>query len=384
MEVTYTYGSSYLISIPTTTTVGTDATVSASNVVLHKDETLSVSVSSTQYADNSWQLKNGDNFIPYTIKANDTPLANNDTVLTAQSGENPSVTLSTALAEPSKPLSYAGAYTDTLVFAVDVGIDLGQLTETYVIRDSGTYTFTGYTYEFGIKVESGDPTIKLVNAYISNPDGNGIDVVGGNATIHVTGKNSINGSSGLAFGSPERSGSAGIYVALENTVTITGNSRADVLHASGCFGSAGIGGYAIDSYKSASCGNITIKNVTVTASGSAYEDREGILAAGIGASGKASCGTITIDNATITAEGGSNSDSGAPAIGNGGYSDMYPGEYPSISDIIIQNYSEVHAKRGHERSDYIGYAYVPNGDSPANGAVLATIDETSHVWKEEF
>ena len=70
-------------------------------------------------------------------------------------------------------------------------IDLSTLTATYVISDSEEYTFTG-SGSYGIKVESGNPTIVLDNANITVGEGSAIDVASGsNATIFVLGDNTI-------------------------------------------------------------------------------------------------------------------------------------------------------------------------------------------------
>ena len=385
MKVTYTVPSSYTISIPSSITVGESAIVAASNVVLHEDgalsvgesETLSVSVSSEQYS-NGWQLKNGDNSIPYTIQNGDQSISNNSTVLTATNGQSPSVTLTTALAETTKPLSYAGNYMDTLVFSVKLtsGIDLSSLTGTYVINDSKTYTFTG-TGNHGIRVNtgSGNPTIKLVNAQInvSGAPENAIDVVGGNATIHVTGNSTVQAEHG-----------AGIHVAEGQTVTITGNSRKDQLTATSKLDGAGIGGYRDQTYgKNIACGNIMITNVQVSAQGS-RSNITNTMSAGIGGCDTASCGTITIDNATVYAYGAFESNSsyyyyavGAPAIGAGCHHDSSGAlTHGSFGSIIIQNGSEVYASRGSEHSDYIGYC--GNQFYPASKQLIGDTEKISY------
>ena len=70
-------------------------------------------------------------------------------------------------------------------------IDLSTLTETYLISDSGEYTFEG-SGSYGIKVESGNPRIVLNNTSITVGEGSAIDVASGsNATIFVLGDNTI-------------------------------------------------------------------------------------------------------------------------------------------------------------------------------------------------
>ena len=88
-------------------------------------------------------------------------------------------------------------------------IDLSTLTATYVISDSEEYTFTG-TGSYGIKVESGNPTIILNNVSITVGKEwdnenivNAIDIVADNSetTVWITGTNNLTSNSG-----------AGIYV----------------------------------------------------------------------------------------------------------------------------------------------------------------------------
>ena len=158
--------------------------------------------------------------------------------------------------------------------------------------------------------------------------------------------------------------SAGIYVAPGSTVTITGNSQNDKLEVIGKEGSCSIGGYLIDNGNSeyASCGNITIKNITLYANsselGNAYS-----VAPGIGSVGTAACGTITIENATVHAFGSSSASvCSAPGIGCGYPSASRP---TSIPTVIITN-SNIYAHRGSDGySDYIGWAGASYGDNNA-------------------
>ena len=369
MEVTYTAPSSYTISIPASITVGENAKVEASNVVLHEGETLSVSVSSKQYANNSWQLVDGGNSIPYTIENTQTGEAffNNDTALTAKNGENPSVILSTAMTGTAE---YAGDYKDTLVFAVkltsqppaaeEVSVDLSTLNETYVIKDSGTYKFTG-TGSYGIKVVSGDPTIKLDNAAINITEDykNGIDVTGSDATIHVTGNSTVQAKRG-----------AGIHVAEGYTVTITGNSREDKLTAKSTNDGAGIGGYVDSAYHDVACGNITITNVHVEAHGGSASVTGG-YSTGIGGSGAASCGTITINDATVYAYPANTGDYSSAAIG-AGFDSITISLIGSFERITIENNSTVYVQKA-PYGDYIGYGGCET--DPASGQLIGDTDK---------
>ena len=172
-------------------------------------------------------------------------------------------------------------------------------TDNYIVRDNFGQTIT---------VTGGSPTIYLENANINVGSGNAINIIDGNPTIHVQGTSSIFSGDG-----------AGIYVAPNNTVTITGDSRDDKLTVRGNNGGSGIGGYVISSNNGATCGNIAIENATVHAYGVLFDPIA------------------------------------TPAIGCG-----YPssGDPISIPVVKISNDSDVHAHRGGSvgNTDYIGWA----------------------------
>ena len=248
-------------------------------------------------------------------------------------------------------------------------IDLSTLTDTREINDNGTYYVTG-TGQYGIRVTNGKPNIYLEDAQISVSSGNAIDITGGaSPTIHVMGEgNSVSSSDG-----------AGIYVAENSTVTITGNNRSDVLTVTGNNGSSGIGGYVIDdsNYQSANSGNINIENVTLYAYSSSQSLRE-TVSPGIGSTGSATCQSITIDNAAVYAYGCGGTSWSAPAIGNG--MDWMGNTASSTPTVTISNNSEVHAHRGERNgrsfADYIGRAGTltfPYSD------VIATVDASSVI-----
>ena len=246
------------------------------------------------------------------------------------------------------------------------GANLAKLTSTYVINDSETHYFYG-SGNYGIKVASGSPTIILSDAKINVSSGIAISITEGTTTIQVVGsENSVTSGN-----------SAGIYVAEESTVTITGNSREDKLIATGNDGSNGIGGYVINDFTdgSANSGNINIRNVTLYAyseSGSSM----GTISPGIGSTGSATCQSIIIDNATVYAYGYGITGMSAPSIGNGlGYLGNSASSTPTVT---ISNNSEVHAHRGGNFSDYIGRAGY---NTELSGDVIATVDANSVVYK---
>lgn len=227
-------------------------------------------------------------------------------------------------------------------------INLATLTEECVINDDETYNFSG-SGSYGIKVTGGTPEIYLENAQISVSSGHAIDIQGGNPTIHVRGKdNQVTVSKGEG---------AGIYVAENHTVTITGNSTEDAISVTGSEGGAGIGGqWDTTGELRCSCGNINISNVTITAKGSmsGYGD----CASGIGAAGGGTVGSISISNAIVYAEGGGTAKygqewdyCGAAAIGGG--SDGHNGGGQTEFDITISN-STIHATKSCSYATYIG------------------------------
>ena len=247
-------------------------------------------------------------------------------------------------------------------------IDLSN--SDYEINGDGTYYFSG-TASHAIRVTGGNPEIYLEDAQISVSGGSAIDIQGGSPTIHVKGEdNSVSSGDG-----------AGIHVAESSTVTITGDSRGDVLTVTGNNGSSGIGGYVIDdsNYQSANSGNINIENVTLYAYSSSQSLRE-TVSPGIGSTGSATCQSITIDNAAVYAYGCGGTSWSAPAIGNG--MDWMGNTASSTPTVTISNNSEVHAHRGERNgrsfADYIGRAGTltfPYSD------VIATVDASSVVYK---
>lgn len=231
---------------------------------------------------------------------------------------------------------------------VKVYVNLAELAEEYVINDDECYVFSG-SGSYGIKVTGGIPDINLENAQISVSSGHAIDIQGGNPTIHVRGKdNQVTVSKGEG---------AGIYVAENYTVTITGNSTEDAISVTGSEGGAGIGGqWDTTGALRCSCGNINISNVTITAKGSmsGYGD----CASGIGAAGGGTVGSISISNAIVYAEGGGTAKygqewdyCGAAAIGGG--SDGHNGGGQTEFDITISN-STIHATKSCSYATYIG------------------------------
>ena len=230
-----------------------------------------------------------------------------------------------------------------------INLVTAEMTE---ITAAGNYLLTGERTT-GITINAENVTLTLENASL-NTSGIGINVTK-SATIKVSGKNNNITSSG----------SSGIYVAPNNTITITGSSWNDELTVKGGNARPGIGGY-VDGYSGVNCGDITISNITVSANGSG--DGQGNASPGIGCVGNATCGTITISNATIYASGFNDNNYISPGIGCGFTLTEYP---ESIPDVVASN-SEIHAHRGNPgyTCDYIGWgAYRDPSATYANSAI---------------
>ena len=246
-----------------------------------------------------------------------------------------------------------------------ININVGDAQQvTGEISDDGYYLVSG-TFDQQITITGGNPTIYLEGASINVSDGPAISITGGTPTIHVIGEgNSVSSSN-----------NTGIAVSNEATVTITGNSTADVLTAKGgtpggssSTGTAGAGiGSPIGGTKG---GNIIICNVTIHATGGEISSNAG--GAGIGSSSNGACGNITIENATISATGGYT----AAAIGMGcnSFNDNFPAA--SIGAITITN-SDITAKAGY-RAAAIGFsACFTNGGAATycSGKITITTDD---------
>ena len=193
---------------------------------------------------------------------------------------------------------------------------------------------------------TGTCNVTLKDVSLSVGSGNAISITSGSPTIQVEGDNTI-----TTAGS-----GAGIYVEGNSAVTIMGDSRDnDKLTVTGAYGSCGIGGYEIISsgrHYYVNCGDITIRQVTLSASSS---DGRDMVHPGIGAAGDALCGTITIDDAIVYAYGGSSKYQDAPGIGAGV---PYATSTSAIPTVVIKNNSIVHAYRGgtgQYKTDYIGW-----------------------------
>lgn len=184
-------------------------------------------------------------------------------------------------------------------------VDLSTLTDDYEAKDGDILTGK-LAGNYKISIKDG-ATVTLKNAIIQGTqDGASVTLknvtiqgtqdgagewagitCNGNCNIMLEGVNTVKGFSDIY---------SGIYVPVENTLTIDGSGKLSVSSGSNEYGlsfAAGIGGGA-----DMSCGNIVIKNGIIKA-------ESGGLGAGIGSgvvfSSDITCGNITINGGTVTA-----------------------------------------------------------------------------------
>ena len=253
----------------------------------------------------------------------------------------------------------------------EASIDLIDLSKGNInITSDGYYVITtnGVTTANTITINS-NATVQLKNAVIS-ADGIGIDVKSGSPTIIVSGtENSVTSTTATA-----------INVCDGATLTIKGkNGTNDKLTAKGgsistynespSTAGAGIG--------SSDGGNIVIENVSIDATGGTGNQTVTPYysgGAGIGSSSSAHCGDITISNAVITASGGN----GAPGIGMGAGKSA---SAPTMGNINIKS-STITATGGLYASA-IGFPDVSCFDIPKTligGTINIETEESSETF----
>ncbi len=126
VEVTYGVEEAYVVTIPAAITLSADEAstmeISASGVVIAYGAQLTVSVSSTNYADSKWYLvdtANAENKLEYSVKNGENAVASGDAILTVDAGtaETATATLTTQLVDKA---TVSGTYKDTITFTVNV------------------------------------------------------------------------------------------------------------------------------------------------------------------------------------------------------------------------------------------------------------------------
>ncbi len=122
MSVDYNVAGSYTVTIPASVTFTksgetVERGLSAKNVTLSEGSKLQVHVSSL----NGFKLKNLDSYIDYTITANKVSDIQEDSViLSVSAGDTSGWTLLDFTAQSTDNAAYAGEYSDTLTFTVEV------------------------------------------------------------------------------------------------------------------------------------------------------------------------------------------------------------------------------------------------------------------------
>lgn len=233
----------------------------------------------------------------------------------------------------------------------------------YVITTNGEPTANTITI-------SGNATVQLMNAVIS-ADGIGIDVKSGSPTIIVSGtENSVTSTTATAINVCD---GATLTIKGENgtndKLTAKGGSTSTNTNGSHSTAGAGIG--------SSDGGNIVIENVSIEATGGTGNQTVTPYysgGAGIGSSSSAHCGDITISNAVITASGGK----GAPGIGMGAGKSA---SAPTMGNINIKS-STITATGGLYASA-IGFPDVSCFDIPKTligGTINIETEESSETF----
>lgn len=243
--------------------------------------------------------------------------------------------------------------------------------ENINITDDGYYVITtnGKTTANTITI-SGNATVQLKNAIISTSD-IGIDVKSGSPTIIVSGtENSVTSTTATAINVCD---GATLTIKGENgtndKLTAKGGSTSTNTNGSHSTAGAGIG--------SSDGGNIVIENVSIDATGGTGNQTVTPYhsgGAGIGSSSSAHCGDITISNAVITASGGK----GAPGIGMGAGKSA---SAPTMGNINIKS-STITATGGLYASA-IGFPNVSCFDIPKTligGTINIETEESSETF----
>ena len=131
-SVTMSVAPSYTVSIPASVTLGdadVTADITASDVILEDGKQIKVDLTaaSNTASGSTFNAKNGDSAVTYTISAGDKTIAVNDTVATFTA--NGSKTLTFSAADKSAATA-AGAHTETLTFTIGVEAAATQKTLT--------------------------------------------------------------------------------------------------------------------------------------------------------------------------------------------------------------------------------------------------------------
>lgn len=112
--ITYHVDPSYVVTIPATTTLGSNLEVSASNVIIEYGKKLNVKING------NFKLSNNNHEVTYSVTSNDVAVKTGDTVLTVDPAESNSGSSTLVFKVPSGGFKYAGDYSGTINFTISV------------------------------------------------------------------------------------------------------------------------------------------------------------------------------------------------------------------------------------------------------------------------
>ncbi|MGN0523933.1 MAG: hypothetical protein ACI4IG_06645 [Eubacterium sp.] len=117
-NITYNVDPAYTVTIPATVTLGNTATVKVENTMLKKGDEITVKLTGTSEADDTFKVKTAQGAeLTYTVKDGDTVINVGDTVLHCASQVNGRADL---LFTAPTSVQYAGDYSGTVTFTVSV------------------------------------------------------------------------------------------------------------------------------------------------------------------------------------------------------------------------------------------------------------------------
>ena len=144
-EVSYEVAPTYTVVIPESVALGDTAVtadIEATNVLLEDGKQIKVDLTaaSNTASGSTFNAKNGDSAVTYTISAGDKAIAVNDTVATFTANGSKTLTFSAA---DKSAATVAGAHTDTLTFTVSLADAAQTIDPETIIAQAGVSTYTG-------------------------------------------------------------------------------------------------------------------------------------------------------------------------------------------------------------------------------------------------
>lgn len=118
--VTYTVDPVYNVTIPQTVALGETETISVNNVVVEDGKQVTVRLTSTSEADNTFKVKTGKGAaLTYGITKDSNPIAIGDVILSVKPSTGDSGSAALDFSAPTGA-QYSGTYTGTITFTVSV------------------------------------------------------------------------------------------------------------------------------------------------------------------------------------------------------------------------------------------------------------------------